>query len=240
MGAVDHQSHLMQIQMLCLHRYDQAMHQTKPDDEPAFDSVRDGFDSAAGASWYPDLNKYPEQIATDYVSENIRDGVFDRWLLRIAAQVDDEIAKPDYKDLAKDKVIKKLRKLDQREEYPIAIVPKAFQELLGISTQVLKFSEYDAIKQAFSRHGDKNFTFDAYRDVQYILQDPNHIVREEQDGNQQMTVWLQRGKKSYVAILQQTKTGKGLFLKSFRLGGGERELKRSLNTGGTLLYEKEN
>mgnify|MGYP002712609139 CR=1 FL=1 len=89
-----------------------AMGKTKPDDEPAFDSVRDGFDSAAGASWYPDLNKYPEQIATDYVSENMRDGIFDRWLLRIAAQVEEEIAKPEYKDLPKEKVIKKLRTLD--------------------------------------------------------------------------------------------------------------------------------
>lgn len=214
-----------------------AMGKTKPDDEPAFDAVRDGFDSIPGASWYPDLNKYPEPIATAYVSENMKDGVFDRWLLRIAAQVDDEIAKPDYKDLSKEKVIQKLRKLDQREEYPIAIIPEAFQKLLGVVTQVLKFSEYDAIKQAYSRHGDKNFTFDAYRDVQYILQDPNQIIRETNDGNEQMTVWLQRGKNSYMAVLQQTKTGKGLFLKSFRLANGEREVKRALKNG-ELLYEK--
>lgn len=214
-----------------------AMGKTKPDDEPAYDSVRDGFDSAAGASWYPDLNKYPEQIATDYVSENMRDGIFDRWLLRIAAQVDEEIAKPDYKDLPKEKVIKKLRTLDKREEYPIAIIPKAFQNLLGVVTQVLTFSEYDAIKQAYSRYGDKNFSFDAYRDVQYILQEPNHIIRETKDGNEQMSVWLQRGKNSYMAVLQQTKTGKGLFLKSFRLANGEREVKRALKNG-ELLYEK--
>lgn len=216
-----------------------AMGKTKPDPEPAFDDDRKEFLSAPGASWYPDLNKYPEPIATDFVAENMRDGIFDRWLSRISTQVDEEIAKPDYKDLPKEKIIQKLRKLDQREQYPVAIIPKAFQELLGVSTQVVMFSEYDAIKQAFSRHGDKNFSFDAYRDVQYILQNPNHVIREVQDGNEQMTVWLQRGNKSYVAILQQTKTGKGLFLKSFRLGGGERELKRSLNTGGILLYGKE-
>ena len=102
------------------------------------------------------------------------------------------------------------------------------------------FSEYDEIKQAFSRLGDKNFSFDAYRDVQYILQDPNNIIRETKTGNEQMTVWLQRGDKSYMAVLQQTKTGKGLFLKSFRLADGEREVKRALvNAEGVLLYEKE-
>lgn len=217
-----------------------AMGKTKPDDEPSFDDNRKDFLSAPGASWHPDLNKYPEPIATAYVAENMRDGVFDRWLTRIGTQVDDEIKKPEYKGLSKERTIEKLRKLDQGEQYPVAVIPTAFQALLGISTQVLMFSEYDAIKQAFSRLGDQNFNFDAYRDVQYILQDPNHIIREVQDGNQQMTVWLQRGKRSYVAILQQTKTGKGLFLKSFRLGGGERELKRSLNTGGKVLYEKGN
>lgn len=217
-----------------------AMGKTKPDDEPAFDAVRDGFDSIPGASWYPDLNKYPEPIATNYVAENMRDGVFDRWLSRIATQVDDEIAKPEYKGLSKEQTIEKLRKLDKREQYPVAVVPKAFQDLLGISTQVLMFSEYDAIKQAFSRLGDKNFSFDAYRDVQYILQDPNNIIRETKTGNEQMTVWLQRGDKSYMAVLQQTKTGKGLFLKSFRLADGEREVKRALvNAKGVLLYEKE-
>ena len=217
-----------------------AMGKIKPDDEPAFDAVRDGFDSIPGASWYPDLNKYPEPIATDYVAENMRDGVFDRWLSRIATQVDDEIAKPEYKGLSKEQTIERLRKLDKREQYPVAVIPKAFQDLLGISTQVLMFSEYDAIKQAFSRLGDKNFSFDAYRDVQYILQDPNNIIRETKTGNEQMTVWLQRGDKSYMAVLQQTKTGKGLFLKSFRLADGEREVKRALvNAKGVLLYEKE-
>lgn len=216
-----------------------AMGKTKADDEPSYDDRRKDFLTAPGASWYPDLNKYPEPIAKKYVSENMRDGVFDRWMTRIATQVDDEIGKADFTDISKDQAIKKLRKLDQGEQYPVAVVPKAFQELLGVSTQVLMFSEYDAIKQAYSRLGDKNFNIQAYKDVQYILQEPNHIIREVQDGNEQMTVWLQRGKKSYVAILQQTKTGKGLFLKSFRLGGGERELRRSLNAGGKVLFEKD-
>ena len=109
--------------------------------------------------------------------------------------------------------------------------------MLGIVTQVLTFSEYDAIKQAYSRYGDKNFSFDAYKDVQYILQDPNHIIRETKDGNEQMTVWLQVGKNAYMAVLQQTKTGKGLFLKSFRLANSDREVKRALKNG-ELLYEK--
>jgi hypothetical protein len=201
--------------------------------------VQYGWGHAAGATWHPDLNRYPYQIAKDYVKENMKDGVFERWLKRIDTQVKEEIAKPDYKDLPKEQIIEKLRKLDRREEYPIAIIPEKFQKILGLNTQVLLFSEYDAVKQAYSRLDDKNFTIDAYQDVQHILEDPNQIVRETLQGNQQMTVWLQRGKHSYIAILQQTKTGKGLFLKSFRFGGGDRELKRALvNAKGILLHEK--
>lgn len=217
-----------------------AMGKSKPDDPPAYDGAeRADFNSAPGATWHPDLNKYPEPIAKAYVAENMRDGVFERWLQRIAVQVADEITKPEYKNLPKDQVIQKLRKLDQREQYPIAVIPDVFKKLLGVTTQVLMFSEYDAIKQAFSRLGDQNFSLEAYQDVQFILQDPNQIIRETKEGNEQMTIWLQRGKKSYMAVLQQTKTGKGLFLKSFRLASGEREVKRALqNNGGILLFDK--
>ena len=45
--------------------------------------VQYGWGYAAGATWHPDLNRYPYQIAKDYVKENMKDGVFERWLKRI-------------------------------------------------------------------------------------------------------------------------------------------------------------
>ena len=57
-----------------------AMGKTGPDELPNFDDDRSEFDSAPGASWYPDLEKYPEPIAKAFVSENMSDGVFDRFI----------------------------------------------------------------------------------------------------------------------------------------------------------------
>jgi hypothetical protein len=56
---------------------------------------------------------------------------------------------------------------------------------------------------------------EAYREVQHVLDDPELIVRE----TDQMTAWFRRGGRLLVAVLQQTRTGQGLFLKSLRFGG---------------------
>lgn len=54
----------------------------------------------------------------------------------------------------------------------------AKQALLGVKTQVVTFSDYDAIKQAYSRRGDPNSTVGAHRGVQGIIDDAELIVRE--------------------------------------------------------------
>lgn len=219
-----------------------AMGKSKPDELPKDyinDDPRDDFTAITGATWFPDVNKYPYEVAKSLVASNMRDGVFLRWLERIGEQVDEEIKKPKYENLDKDTIVKKLRSLDKQEQFPIAVIPPEFQTLLGVSTQIVMLSEYDAIKQAFSRMQDKNFTFDDYFHVQFILLEPLHILRETKGGAELMTIWLQRGEKTYMAVLQQTKTGKGLFLKSFRLADDERELRRALKNNAVILYAKE-
>jgi hypothetical protein len=193
-----------------------------------------GWDYAPGASWHPDLDKYPAGLARQIVSENMADGVFDRWQARIARQVEEALPQPEYVGLNKGQTVAMLRsELSRKEEYPVAVMDEAMRSLLGVQTQVVKFSDWDAIKQAYSRRGDPNFTLDAYRAVQGILDNVELIVRE----GAQPTVWFRdSGGKLYVAVLWQTDTGKGLFLKSLRFGG-ERDMRRS-KTVGTVLYEK--
>ena len=55
-----------------------AMGKTKPDDDPAFDDAgRQEFNSSPGASWYPDLDQYPEEIAKSFVIEEDYNGKMD-------------------------------------------------------------------------------------------------------------------------------------------------------------------
>lgn len=207
---------------------------------PDMDGFTDkSFSHAHGSTWYPNLDKYPYAIAKAIVAGNIANGVFERWLARMDKQMADELAKPDYQDLTHDQVIKKLRHLDTNEGFSVAVIAPEFMEKLGVSTQVVKLSEYDALKQAYSRKGDVMFEWGDYLTVQHIFDKPQYVLKEVSTNGQVMTVWLQHQNKSYMAVLQQTKTGKGLFLKSFRTGKMEREIKRSLKTGGEMIYQKD-
>lgn len=190
-----------------------------------------GWDYAPGRTWHPNLDKYPVDMARQVVAENMADGVFDRWQARIAAQVADELKKPEYVGLDKDKAVALLReRLTRGEEYPVAVMAADKQALLGVTTQVVRFSDYDAIKQVYSRMGDANFTADAYRAVQGIMDDAELIVRE----TEQMTVWFRRDGRLMVGVVAQTQTGKGVFLKSLRFGS-EADKRRSLATGDEIF-----
>ncbi len=202
-----------------------------PDDLTGIDK---GWGYAPGRTWHPDLDKYPHDIARELVAANMNDGVFDRWQARIAAQVAHELGKPEYANLGKEAAILKLREtLSRREEYPVAAIPSDKAALLGLRTQTLLFSDYDAIKQAYSRKDDPNFSVHAYREVQRILDDPELIVRE----TGQMTVWFRRAGRLFVAVIAQTGTGKGAYLKSLRYGA-EKEKARALRKG-EAIYRKE-
>lgn len=218
-----------------------------PDEAPSFEIDNKGFDSAPGATWQPDLNKYPHSVAKDYVAENMQDGVFDRWLDRIADQVktdlkDNASAYQSIKSIkgygAQDVATKELlrKRLGTTEQYPVAVLNPDQQQLLGVKTQVVNFSNYDAVKQAFSRDGNTGFDHAAYGKLQGLIDNALAIIRQTGDGST-MSVWIEIEKgKNYVAVLQQTKSGKGLFLKSYRVAGlneVERAKKR-----GDVLYER--
>lgn len=219
-----------------------ALGKDKPDTAPDFEIDNDGFDSIPGASWHPDLEKYPSAIAKQYVSENMQDGVFERWLDRIAEEVKSDLDTNAYDDIkrlkgysAQDEATKKLlrQRLGNTEQYPVAVLDQAQQSMLGVETQVIQFSQYDAIKQAYSRDGNTGFDHSAYGKLQYLIDNARAIIRQDDT----MSVWIETELgKNYVAVLQQTKSGKGLFLKSYRLGSPN-EIERAKKRG-TVLFEK--
>lgn len=172
-----------------------------------------GFDYAPGRTWHPDLDKYPYEIARQMVQDNMRDGIFERWHKKIAANVAEELFKSEYLGLSNEKIIFNLRKkLARSESYPVAVLPADSVARMGIDTRVVLISDYDLIKQQVSR---SNQDFDAleYFQAQVSFDNPRLIVNE----NVQMTLFVSDASgKWYMAVLQQTSTGKAIFLKSFR------------------------
>lgn len=175
--------------------------------------VDKGWDYQPGKTWYPNMDKYDYATAKQIIAANMADGVFDRWHQRIADQVAEELKKPEYAGLDKKALIERLRPaLSQGESYPVAALSPEMKNLLGVDTQTVLLSDWDLIKQQVSRAG-QDFDAVKYLSAQGVLDAPKLVVRE----TDQMTIFVADADgRWYAAVLQQTKTGKGLFLKSFR------------------------
>lgn len=220
------------------------MGKTKPDELPSnyADNVGESFDGVAGASWFPDLNKYPYEVAKSFVADNMKDGVFLRWLGRIETQLDEyKKDTPDYDKLPKQERIDGFRKLDNGERFPVAVLSSEQKQMLGVSTQVIVFSENDALKQAISRDGNTGFEPTAYYYVQHLLANAVLVVREY-DKNagkyRQQTTWIEglnEDGKRYLAIIHQTGENKEVYLKSYRLDNTKVE---KLKSKGMVLFER--
>lgn len=195
-----------------------AMGKTGPDDVPGFDDDRNDFDSAPGASWYPDLDKYPEPIAKAFVSENMQDGVFDRFIEHTFEAVD--MIKSS--GLAESILAKKLRAISTAEQYPIAVLSADQKQLLGVQSQVLLFKQSDAVQQMVKSATGLS------GDLQHLFDRAQWIVRVS---NSQLLLHLVIGQRKFIAEIKQSKNG--LFLKSFNTASAS-EINAARKSGTVL------
>ncbi len=195
-----------------------------------------GFQYAPGRRFHPNLDKYPEPIARGVVAQNLRTGVFERWHQNIEGRVAEARSSPEIANLSKGELLPALRKqLGQDEQFAVATLSPANRALLGVETQVVHVSDYDVIKQAVAREGQELAAAD-YLQVQAVIDDASVVIRE----SDAITVWVREGERYLQAVLQQTATGKGLYLKSFRRSSPAdlaREKRRAANKGYALLKD---
>lgn len=189
-----------------------------------------GFDYAPGRTWHPDLDKYSPALARQVVAANLKDGVFERWHQRIERQAAEALR--GFQG-SKSEQIDRVRASAAGEAFPVAVLSAQTVELMGVQTQVVKLSDYDLAKQQVSREG-QGFDALSYMAVQEALDRPVLVMRE----NDQMTVFVSTETGRWVAaVLQQTKTGKGVFLKSFR-GSNERDARQMRRKKGEVLIDR--
>ncbi len=197
-----------------------------------------GFQYSPGRRWHPDLDKYPEPIARAAVASNLRTGVFERWHNGIERQVREARQEPALSGLTKPALTRALReRLSRNEQFGVAVLSERNRSLLGVETQTVQVSDYDLIKQAVSREGQELAASD-YFQVQTVIDEASVVIRE----SDAITVWVRRGDAYLQAVLQQTATGKGLFLKSFRRSSPKdlaRERNRAATKGYRVLKDEE-
>lgn len=208
-----------------------AMGKTKPDTEPAFDDgERSDFNSAPGEAWFPDLNKYPEPIAKDFVKETMQDGVFDRFVedtFEATEVIKTSVKSITAKALKQAEVSKRLKKIITAEQYPVAVLSTKQQELLGISMQTLLFKQADAVHQIY-----QSATGLVGNDLQKLFDNAFLIVRASAS---RIVVAVTLTRRNFLAEIEQSKDG--LFLKSLNTASPA-EIKQA-KSAGSVLFNKE-
>jgi soluble cytochrome b562 len=204
-----------------------AMGKTQPDEEPAFDDAgRQDFNSAPGASWYPDLDKYPEPVAKSFVAENMGDGVFDRFVEHTFDEVDaikDQVKNITGKVEKAKAAAKLLKNITTSEQYPIAVLSADQKQLLGASTQVLIFKQADAVQQIYNSATGLSYM------LQHLFDKAEWIVRVS---NNKLLVHVVFGQRKFIAEVQQNRDG--LFLKYFNTASAS-EISAAKKSGTVLL-----
>jgi len=171
-----------------------------------------GWDYTPGKTWFPDLDKYDPALARQMVAENMRDGVFERWVSKLETQAANQLALPEYQGITKDKKLSKLRSaIETGEKYPVAVLGEEYRKLIGAKSQSVWLSDDTLIKQAVSRQGQSIVAGD-YLMVQDTIEAAQLII---QDGDFTLA-FIRHEDKVYQAVVKSTQTGKRLFLVSFR------------------------
>lgn len=193
-----------------------------------------GWGHPQGRTWHPDIDRYPAPVARDLVKANLQDGVFERWHQHLEDKVSTELARPKVAAMTKAQQTAHVRALALGEAMPVAVLSESIKSAMGVQTQAVKVSDYDLLKQAISREGQ---AFDAarYFAVQPTLDEAQLIVRE----TEQMTIFVSDAAGQwYAAVLQQTASGRGVFLKSWRRSSQKDAKTQTAKKGATVLLNK--
>lgn len=164
--------------------------------------------------------------------ELVDNDVFAAWHDFTGNRVADELTKPEFAGMSPAEAIKELRRrLSSDEKFPVAVLPENIRLLIGAKTKGGYLSLDDLIKQQVSRQG-QNFQSFAYLKAQDVIDRARLIVRE----TDAITIFVSSDSGEWhAAMVQKTKAGNEVFLKSFRRSSEKDMLKQKKK--GELLLE---
>lgn len=185
-----------------------------------------GWDYAPGATWHPDLDKYPYALARELVAANLRDGVFERWQQRIAGQVAAARDRPEYAGRTGKDLSERLRRdLASGERYPLAVLDDRGVQALGASSRTVYVSDDTLIKQDVHREG-QDLAVDAYPRVQRAIERAEWV----DDSGQHRLVYFHEDGDLMVAVIKVAADKQDNWLLSLRRGN-PRELDAAIKAG---------
>ena len=161
-----------------------------------------GFNYNPGKAHYqPDLNKYEPRVARQYVKGALTGPEFQLAYSRAEKLVRDNPNLP----------LDTVRKMAGKTEFPVAVLPKAQMQALGVSTQEVLLSEDTLVKQVVRREGQDIGLKDYWR-VQDVLEQAAVVVKQ---GDHHLMFFQKEG-AWYSAVVKATAALDRVYLQSFR------------------------
>ena len=171
-----------------------------------------GFNfNPAKAAFQPELDRYDYRVARQYVQGVLTGPAFAGWYKELGGGLAElRAANPGLDSAA-------LRTLAAEQVavgqlYPVAVLDDVSRELLGATTRVVRVSDETMLKQLIHRDGQDLGLAD-YAMLQETIEQAQLIVRDSES----TLVFIRRGGRLYHAAIKKTRSGKALFLTSFRL-----------------------
>jgi uncharacterized protein with gpF-like domain len=182
------------------------------------------------------LENIPYQLAKANTQTLMRNQIFKIWHNKIVGAA--LTLKDQYPDLSTTALIAKVREIvPEGAHFPVAVLSQEAKTWLDSKTQLVHLSDDDLAKQAIARYG-QDFTAASYYQVQQVLDQAQRVLSDAKDI---YTLFIHRGAEIFVAVLQRTKSGKAVFLKSFRRSNqqdADRSLRKTQQEGGKVLKDE--
>ena len=184
------------------------------------------------AAFQPELDRYPADVARQYVKGSLTGPAFQRWYEGTETVV--KAAQAAMPGATKEAIRATVSgRLDSSQRFPVGILGNADRAALGVESQTVWLSEETLAKQLVSREGQAIAMADYWR-VQAVIEQAQLVVR---DGDTSL-VFVRQEDRLYHAVIKATRSGKALFLTSFR-ETNMAEAKRALRRGQVVRNELE-
>lgn len=164
----------------------------------------------ARAAYMPELDKYPADTARQFVEGQLSGPEFRRWYRIWERTVADEMAANI--QLPRAQLVSRIRDrwAVPGKYYPVGILPEAIRTQIGAQSQVVRLSDDTIAKQIVNRGA--SLGVDDYLRLQATLESPLLVVPE---GGQHW-MFYRRDDKLYLAVVKTSRSGREVWLQSFR------------------------
>jgi SPP1 gp7 family putative phage head morphogenesis protein len=173
-------------------------------------------------AYQPELDKYPLDVARQYVHGTLTGDEFSAWYNGLEQKVS--------AGLDGGQSVNALRKeLAVGQKYPVGVLTSNDTERLGTKSQTVWLSDDTLTKQLVNRQG-QNVSLDDYRLIQQVLEQPSLII-VERDLHMK---FIQQQERWWAAVVKVTRDGTENWLQTFH-PINEREIERLRRTGKIIL-----